>query len=73
MKTILKFLSFIFLFILMAFTAIYASLLLVIYGPSKDAGYVVFPKLCKNNTVKTVLKTILPKDKINEFLKSKDN
>lgn len=69
-KFMLKFLSFIGIFLLMVIITLYSSLLIISYGPSKNARNILITTLLETGAFKWVVKYVLPTDTINEIVDS---
>lgn len=70
MKVILKALSFLGVFILMVLFTLYASLLLICYGPSKSARNIFTTTFLETGAFKFVVHLVLPSKTINEIVNS---
>lgn len=70
MKIILKALSFLGVFILMVLFTLYASLLLICYGPSKSARNIFTTTFLETGAFKFVVHLVLPSKTINEIVNS---
>lgn len=70
LKNILKVLSFIGVFILMVIFTLYASLLLICYGPSKSARNIFTTTFLETGAFKFVVHLVLPNKTINEIVNS---
>lgn len=70
MKIILKTLSFLGVFILMVLFTLYASLLLICYGPSKSARNIFTTTFLETGAFKFVVHLVLPSKTINEIVNS---
>jgi len=70
LKNILKVLSFIGVFILMVVFTLYASLLLICYGPSKSARNIFTTTFLETGAFKFVVHLVLPNKTINEIVNS---
>ena len=70
MKIILKTLSFLGVFILMVLFTLYASLLLICYGPSKSARNIFTTTFLETGAFKFVVHLVLPNKTINEIVNS---
>ena len=68
MKTLLKILSFIGVFILMIIITLYSSLLLICYGPSKEARNIFTTTLLETGALKFVVHLVLPSSTIKEIV-----
>lgn len=69
-KIILKALSFLGVFILMVLFTLYASLLLICYGPSKSARNIFTTTFLETGAFKFVVHLVLPSKTINEIVNS---
>lgn len=70
LKIILKGLSFIGIFLVMAVITLYATLLLICYGPSKKARNIFVTTFLETGALKFVVGLVLPNDKVQEIVNS---
>lgn len=70
LKTILKALSFIGIFLLMVLVTLYGSFLLICYGPSKKARNMFVTTFLETGNFKFIVNMVLPQSKIQEIVNS---
>lgn len=67
---LLKVLSFVFVFVLMAVITLYASMLLICYGPSEKARNIFTTTFLETGALKFVVSLVLPDSKVQEIVSS---
>lgn len=70
LKTILKVLSFVGIFLLMVLVTLYGAFLLICYGPSKKARNMFVTTFLETGNFKFVVNLVLPQSKIQEIVDS---
>lgn len=70
LKFILKALSFVGVFLLMTLLTLYSTLLLICYGPSKNARNILITTLLETGNFKFVVNLVMPSSKIQEIVNS---
>ncbi len=69
-KFILKALSFVFVFVIIAVITLYATFLLICYGPSKKARNIFVTTFLETGALKFVVGLVLPDSKVQEIVNS---